>query len=454
MIKNAAFGYMKVGFSDLGIVSLPTELLHGGILNPRPALEKALPDIADTLTKWRPSNKIISVKADPLTYEGTDYQNAVDHMNEDFLFRRWGDGLPLIPPTKERVDWLMKGICLPGYEVVAMLQHPVTQGTPTPVTVEKLAANAAMVGARPEYMPVIIASLKAFAEAKVDIGAIEPSSFAMIINGPISKEIGINSGVGALGPSSRYPANGSIGRSIFSVLRTILQLDPGTSDISVSGQSAKFNGVVFAENEDATPWEPLNVGAGFPKGTNTVTAFDINGFQNLGSPGNDLRLLVPYITKVVAPAISFPRVVLPYQNEAFGMLIVPPGAARSLAKDFNLSKQDIQRLLWENARMTMSQFRYLYQMMDLTLSVMLSNAPWMKPYVDASEDTMVPVAPSPDSFIIVVAGESGKDAWPFFHSLLGHPVTKEIETPTNWEELLYEAPRFWEEPGAISCSIE
>ena len=142
------------------------------------------------------------------------------------------------------------------------------------VTAEHAATNAVMAGCRPEYMPTVVAALRAhlheMANCHSTTGTLSGAAQALIINGPVRERIGMNSGINAMGGWNR--ANATIGRALRLVSGLTGQGRPGTLDRSALGQPGKIS-FCFAENEEASPWEPLSVTRGFEPGVSTVTVF-------------------------------------------------------------------------------------------------------------------------------------------------------------------------------------
>ncbi|MCH9018349.1 MAG: hypothetical protein IIB89_11395, partial [Chloroflexi bacterium] len=184
--------------------------------------------------------------------EMVDEFEAVQRM---YLERGWTDGLPVVPPTPERVETMLAAAGLPPGDVLAEL--PPTWGA---ATVEKLAVNAVMAGCLPEYLPVLIAAVEAISDPVFNLYAIQatthPCAPLMIINGPIRSALGLNSSSGAYGPGWR--ANATIGRALRLVLLNVGGAHPGVGDMSTQGAPSKFSYCV-AENEEENPWQPLHV---------------------------------------------------------------------------------------------------------------------------------------------------------------------------------------------------
>ncbi|MBI4307868.1 MAG: hypothetical protein HY684_03595 [Chloroflexi bacterium] len=192
------------------------------------------------------------------------------------LERGWTDGLPVIPPTEDRVQRMVAASGRSAHDVIAVV--PPARGV---ATVEKIAVNAVMAGCDPSYIPVVIAGVDAMCDPKFNLGGLNPSTnpvgVALIVNGPIRRKIGINCGVGCLGPGWR--ANATIGRAIRLILINLGGGVPGKGDMATHGFPGKYS-FCFGENEEDNPWDPLHVERGFPRDVSTVTAASINGTVN------------------------------------------------------------------------------------------------------------------------------------------------------------------------------
>ncbi|HKX76032.1 MAG TPA: thioredoxin [Acidimicrobiia bacterium] len=185
----------------------------------------------------------------------------------------WSDGLPLVPPTEDRVESMLAGTGHRPEEVVAMLAPDLV-----PLTVEKVAINAVMAGCRPEYLPLVLAGCEAVASDQFNIhGVAATTQFVgpvLIVNGLIRRELGMNAGINALGPGNR--ANVTVGRAVNLVVRNVGGARPGEVDRSTLGSPAKLS-LCFPEDEEGSPWIPLSVERSFATGQSTVTAFAGHG---------------------------------------------------------------------------------------------------------------------------------------------------------------------------------
>jgi hypothetical protein len=194
---------------------------------------------------------------------------------EAMFERGWSDGLPLVPPTPERVVRMLEGTRRDPQDVVALVPPDLQ-----PCTVEKVAVNAVMAGCLPEYLPVVLAAVEAVCTDAFNIhGVLATTWFSgplIVVNGPIARRIGMNSGINALGQGNR--ANATIGRALQLVIRNVGGGRPGGIDRATLGQPGKYT-FCFAEAEATSPWEPLSVERGFPGSASTVTVFAAAGVQ-------------------------------------------------------------------------------------------------------------------------------------------------------------------------------
>ena len=268
-----------MGLPSLAITVIPHEVMSGAVEDIRPACETAVADIVNALTRWLPEEA--GGKEERLVFDGADYQDATDKMNSFFLSKMWSDGLPLVPPIQERIDWMLRGTELPRNEVLTTKFEP-RYGL---ITVENVAINAVMAGARPEYLPVILASIDLLTTERaanliffiqMSVGMFAP---VLIINGPIAKELNINSSYGLMGPG--WQANATIGRAISLVLINGAGGCAGPGG-TPSGQSLPGRYTwCFAENEEQNPWQPLHLELGYDAGLSTVTIMAGRGTQTI-----------------------------------------------------------------------------------------------------------------------------------------------------------------------------
>ncbi len=248
------------------------------------------PDIAD----WRPGCGSLSVdpnRTDELAvrFSGSTLTSrrveiaALEDEWEAMWDRGWSDGLPVVPPTEARVLRMLEGTSRDPDEMVAVAPPDLVE-----CTVEKVAVNAVMAGCRPEYLPVVLAAVEAACTEEFNMHGLlattMPSGPILIVNGPIRREIDMNSGINVLGPGNR--ANSTIGRALQLVIRNVGGGKPGGIDRATHGGPAKL-GLCFPEDEEGSPWESLAESRGFSADISTVTLF----------PGQGPRILVDQISR-------------------------------------------------------------------------------------------------------------------------------------------------------------
>ena len=198
------------------------------------------------------------------------YADAV----EDYFDQGLTDGLPIVPPTVERVEEMLR---LAGLQPDALLGEVPTRMVR--VTADKVAANAVMAGCRPEYFPAVIAAVRAFLATKGNAhsttATLAGAAHAVIINGPVRNEIDVCSGQACFGPGFR--ANATIGRALRLVIRNVCRTVPGELDRATFSWPLRYS-FCFGENEEASDWEPLHVQRGFQRDDSVVTVHSITDF--------------------------------------------------------------------------------------------------------------------------------------------------------------------------------
>lgn len=205
-----------------------------------------------------------------MTTELASNRFAVDDLADaiDLCFEKgWTDGLPVVPPTEARVRAMLDGAGLaPDHEIAFITNRQVA------ITAEKVAINAVMAGCRPEYLPIVIAAIEGIADPRWGYHGPATSTggagVLMIVNGPIARRLDFNSGDNLFGPGWR--ANATVGRAVRLVMRNVIGTLPGLLDRGTLGHPGKYT-YVIAENEEESPWLPLQAERGFTATDNTVT---------------------------------------------------------------------------------------------------------------------------------------------------------------------------------------
>ncbi len=262
-----------VGFVRAEWQALVADLASGLAAPPLPIDWSAMP-------AWRPGCGSMSVDpmiADRLRAEAENSplrarRIEVGQFDDEFEFmfdQGFSDGLPLIPPTPERVIRMLAGTSRDPQETVAVV--PPNMGA---ATVEKIAINAVMAGCRPEYLPVVLAAVEAICTDEYNIHGVMATTMGaspvLVVNGPIRHRLGMNMKLGALGQGNR--ANATIGRAVRLVVRNVGGAKPGGTERSTLGSPLKIT-MCFAEWEERSPWSPLHVERGFAAEESVVTAY-------------------------------------------------------------------------------------------------------------------------------------------------------------------------------------
>lgn len=245
---------------------------------------------------------------------------AAEDEVEAIYARGWSDGLPVVPPTPERVMRMLGGTRRDPQEVVAMVPPDLVE-----CTVEKVAVNAVLAGCLPEHLPAVLAAVEAACTGEFNIhGLLATTWFSgplVIVNGPYSASVGMNWGVNALGQGNR--ANSTIGRALQLVVRNVGGGRPGEVDRATLGNPGKL-GWCFAEDEAGSPWEPLSVERGFGPGVSTVTLFAGSGVQGVADQHSRTPESLARSFAACLQAVAHPKLALAWD----ALLVVSPDHGR------------------------------------------------------------------------------------------------------------------------------
>ncbi len=261
---------------------------------------------------------------------------------EASLERGWSDGLPVVPPTPERVARMLTGTTREADEVVAVVPPDLVE-----CTVEKVATNAVMAGCKPEYLPVVLATIEAACTDEFNMHGLLATTYfsgpVVIVNGPIARAIGMNSGVNALGQGNR--ANATIGRALQLVVRNVGGGRPGEVDRATLGNPGKYT-FCFAEDDAGSPWEPLHVERGLDPGASAVTLFAGDGVRGVvdqlsRTPESLARSLAACLR-----AVPHPKLALGFD----AVLVITPEHAR-VFRDAGWSKARVRDELLANLQL-------------------------------------------------------------------------------------------------------
>jgi hypothetical protein len=354
--------------------------------------------------------------------EAEDYDAAV----ELFHSKGWTDGLPIVPPTPERVARFIAASGRAADEQVGVYQD-----RSRPVTIEKLAINAVMAGCLPEYFPVVIAIVETMVQNPKDLilhaGNASTGSFTygFVVNGPIRAALGMNWRGNVLGPGNR--ANSTIGRAIRLVQMNVLGSIPGAGmeepehgrpmlDRSMMGQPAKYTGYHIAENEEEFPsLRPTHVELGFKPTDSTVTVFFVSGYSWWCAHGD--KTPEAWIDAAGQYVVGAGRLT----GKGCALILLPPENARLFA-NAGWTKADIRKALYERTRRSVAWlkregWRVTFQ------------RDRFEPVLPQDEETYFAISGSPeprDLHVVVCGGPAG--SWPYYLHCMGG-VTRKIAVP-------------------------
>ncbi|HEX2829046.1 MAG TPA: hypothetical protein VHP37_22040 [Burkholderiales bacterium] len=314
---------------------------------------------------------------------------SLDEINDYFYERGWTDGLPIVPPTEARVEAMLAGMPWRNADDVIAVVPP-RNGT---ATMRQIAVNAVMAGARPEYLPVIVAALQAVSEPEYGLSHRQTTTHAgaplIIVNGPIVERLRINCGRGLFGPGWR--ANATIGRALRLVLVNVGGAGPGV-DASQTGHPGKYT-YCIAEYEAANPWAPLHVERGFGAEQSVVTVVNTEAPHSMTE---NIQTDPDEIVRTFTSSMATLGVNNLY-SQGTPVLVLGIEHTQHIAAG-GWSKHDLQRAIFERAR----------QPWGIVKSRGKSKGPRFPEFVDKSDDrSTVPIIREPQDLIVIVGGGAG-----------------------------------------------
>lgn len=320
----------------------------------------------------------------------------------------WTDGLPVVPPTAERIEAMLEaGGLAPDHELAFIENRQVS------VTAEKVAINAVMAGCKAEYMPVIAATVEALADPLYGYHgpatSTGGSAVFMLVNGPIARKLDLNSGDNLFGPGWR--ANATIGRAVRLVMRNVIGTLPGELDRSSLGHAGKYT-FCIAENETDSPWPAFHTTRGFKPDQNAVTIFAAyapHQYSNRLSadPQGVLDTACAHM-KVSAGTARQPQYAMVFAGEH-----------QAIFKKAGWAREDVQRYVFEHTNNTIA---------DLKRVNMVAGA-----VTAEDERTTFPLVEAPQDLLVIAAGGYAGVQSAFIPGWGGkngsQSVTREIHTP-------------------------
>lgn len=377
-----------------------------------------------------PKETPLVAEPDPgdIVFRGT-FSAVNDYLYENGLT----DGLPVVPPTPEKVQEFLKYTERPPDAILGIFPPGRREATPWTVAV-----NGIMAGCRPEYMPVLMAITEAVADPRYSIGQSGSTSGwapMIIVNGPIIRQLEFQSEAAVTRPGRK--ANTTIGRFLRLFMVNVARFMPGITDKATFGLNFF---VVLAEAERRSPWEPLSVSLGFKPGMSTVTVNSVlcvsYNFITNGSAENQMGI----IAEEASRALSQDTVLQAFGPERRHLLVLSPLVA-SILSGGGYSKRDVQQYLFENVGITGRQFDRVLQRFwpKETACSLVEQGRLPEPFcISEDPDRIVPLMWNPDEFLIVVAGDPTRNRCFIATQCAeqGLATSKPIEVPGKWEEML------------------
>ncbi|HEY7591533.1 MAG TPA: hypothetical protein VH969_00140 [Actinophytocola sp.] len=249
-----------------------------------------------------------------LTSTVEDLPDDVEAVSAWLHERGHTDGLPVVPPTRERVLRMLEGTTRdPATDLGAV---PPTNGA---ATVEKLAINAVMAGCRPEYLPVVLTAFDLLLQPGFQLAGMQPTTNPLtpmlIVNGPVRHRVGLNCSTGVMGPG--WQANATIGRAVRLALINLGGARPGEVDKCTQGFVGKYT-LCVGENEEDSPWAPLSADRGFERGQDVLTVVGVNSAINIHDSSGDWNDVVKTFCGSL-PSVGTPNVVDPHATPVLAL---------------------------------------------------------------------------------------------------------------------------------------
>jgi len=315
---------------------------------------------------------------------------SFDGVNDAFYARKWTDGLPVIPPTRERVQAMLAYTDLPPHTVLGRM-GPSWQAA----TVHHAAVNAVMAGCKPRYFPVLVAGLQAMLDPALNIygvqGTTNPAGVMLMVNGPIARELDINCGLNLFGQG--WHANGTIGRAARLCMINIGGGRPGEGDMSTLGNPNKW-GSCIAENEAQSPWPPFHVDRGYDASTSTVTAVATAAQQNVIEMAPETMAQLETLARALTAAGNNNTL---FDNQP--MVVLSPLQAKRIAVG-GYDKAATQKFLWEHGRFEVTGYHPTSQR-----TIREWKASCLR--IEDGREWIYPTRTPEDIGIVVAGGDSG-----------------------------------------------
>jgi hypothetical protein len=344
------------------------------------------------------------------------FRDGEAEVNERFYRRGWTDGLPIVAPTLFRVQETLGQSPVSGSEMLGEMEP--LRGA---ATVEKLAVNAVMAGCRPEYFPVVLAAVRGLLDPSFNLRGVQTTDEnvapLLIVSGPVVDRIGLNSGIGALGPG--WQANATIGRALRLIMMNVGGGWPGVVSLAGIGQPARYT--LCLGERPQPPWPPLHVEAGLHAEQSAVTLMRAECAINVTGELDD-------VASAMGSAVSAFSLL---HGGRVAVLLAPYTAARLAAE--GRTKRDVADYLFKRGRISPEQWRRMWLRREIASTYGLPE--WVK---RAEEEGSIPVVEAAEHIVVFVAGGDAPIPQHVYFPTWGFPacrITVPIDLPRGWAAL-------------------
>jgi len=403
----------------------------------RQIAERVVQQVVDGLTKPVPAS---AARAEEPPADRPVFKGSFEEVNEFFYRRNWTDGLPIVPPTTEKVAEFLKFTDRDPDEEVAVLPLANLRATP-----RNIAVNGVMAGCRPEYMPVLLAAVEAIADPKFrlkDIGNTCGCRPYLLINGPIVKQLNFFSGTGLISPGARRigdtgrtSPNTTIGRALHLIIQNIAGFRPGVSEMAVFGHPQSF---VIAEDEEGSPWEPYHVEHGFARDASTVTAMAWMG--TIGPESESKGAEAEPHLKSIGMELRCGMHPISYRfGESMMVSVLIPHPIAKVLKESGLSKKQVTEQISRYSEQTVAEINERLVSEEHTIHQFAAEYKYIPESFDVAPEQKIPAVLRPDLLHVVVCGSRERNRTLLLFSFYVNPTTREIKLPADWERKLKSA---------------
>jgi len=343
-------------------------------------------------------------------------EGAIDTI-EQYFDNGWTDGLPIVPPTEERVGRMMAASGRNPMDVLGVV--PPRLGI---ATIEAVATNAVMAGCRPEYMPVVVTAVEAVLDERFDVQGLQatsdPAAPLVIVSGPVVEQLGINHGIGLFGHGAR--ANATIGRALRLIMVNLGGGHPDSGDKSTLGSPAKYSFCIGTDID--TPWAPIHTEFGFDPDESCVTVYASDAPRGNNPAGSGS---MEFALWLLADSMSNlnPNVI----HGGHTLAVISPLIAHRLHEE-GWTKEEVKYYLYERARVPVERVRR-YKELRYGGRNQEAGVPYHWPrWLDVEESGVsVPVVRKPEHILLLVAGDPARSRSAFCPSRpYNPPVIKKV----------------------------